>query len=240
MTESDGGNVHHHDHHVMGGGGAAGGEGGGSGMTASGTDCDVRDTNRGNGILIPWGFYPHVQYHHRQDTITTTNDTQQQQQQQSQHVFSPPCKIRKSKTHMTKQRMIDETDAAWRARSKHFFVLSHSGKPIWTRYGDENALAGFMAVIQALISFVADAGDTLRHITLNETTIAAIKVKGPIYLVTGIYPYLLYSFLFLQDFPSVFVNMSPLSRSLSSLSVQIRLDIIFNHCSLHLKHQTQV
>ncbi|KAE9587992.1 putative vacuolar fusion protein Mon1 [Lupinus albus] len=35
-----------------------------------------------------------------------------------------------------------------------FFVLSHSCKPIYSRYGDEHKLAGFSPTLQAIISFV--------------------------------------------------------------------------------------
>ena len=48
------------------------------------------------------------------------------------------------------------TSQSWRQQRKHVFVLSNAGKPIWTPHGDENALAGLMAVIQALTSFVRD------------------------------------------------------------------------------------
>ncbi|KAH9616784.1 hypothetical protein KSS87_016112 [Heliosperma pusillum] len=48
----------------------------------------------------------------------------------------------------------DDASLSWRKRKKHFFVLSHSGKPIYSRYGDEHKLAGFSATLQAIISFV--------------------------------------------------------------------------------------
>ncbi|KAI3748245.1 hypothetical protein L6452_11205 [Arctium lappa] len=48
----------------------------------------------------------------------------------------------------------DDASVSWRERKKHFFVLSHSGKPIYSRYGDEHKLAGFSATLQAIISFV--------------------------------------------------------------------------------------
>ena len=56
------------------------------------------------------------------------------------------------------------TSQSWRQQRKHVFVLSNAGKPIWTLHGDENALAGLMAVIQALTSFVHDKGDTMQSI----------------------------------------------------------------------------
>jgi hypothetical protein len=50
----------------------------------------------------------------------------------------------------------------WRSRRKHFFVLSSAGKPIYSRYGDDSVISGYMGVIQTIISFFEDNGDTLR------------------------------------------------------------------------------
>ncbi|GKV08293.1 hypothetical protein SLEP1_g19948 [Rubroshorea leprosula] len=58
---------------------------------------------------------------------------------------------------------VDEDDASisWRKRKKHFFILSNSGKPIYSRYGDEHKLAGFSATLQAIISFVENGRDRI-------------------------------------------------------------------------------
>ncbi|CAL0332287.1 unnamed protein product [Lupinus luteus] len=78
----------------------------------------------------------------------------------------------------------DEDDASisWRKRKKHFFVLSHSGKPIYSRYGDEHKLAGFSATLQAIISFVENGGDRVRLVRAGKHQVVFL-VKGPIYLV---------------------------------------------------------
>ena len=34
---------------------------------------------------------------------------------------------------------------------QHFFVVSDSGRPIFSRYGDEDRLADFMGIIMGLI-----------------------------------------------------------------------------------------
>ena len=57
----------------------------------------------------------------------------------------------------------------WRSRRKHFFVLSAAGKPIYSRYGDDNVVSGYMGVIQAIISFFEDNGDTLKSVSPQET-----------------------------------------------------------------------
>jgi hypothetical protein len=53
----------------------------------------------------------------------------------------------------------------WRSRRKHFFILSSAGKPIYSRYGDDSIISGYMGVIQAIISFFEDNGDTLQYAT---------------------------------------------------------------------------
>nr|XP_010920712.1 vacuolar fusion protein MON1 homolog isoform X2 [Elaeis guineensis] len=79
---------------------------------------------------------------------------------------------------------LDEDDASvsWRKRKKHFFVLSHSGKPIYSRYGDEHKLAGFSATLQAIISFVENSGDRVKFVRAGNHQVVFL-VKGPIYLV---------------------------------------------------------
>ncbi|EYU18829.1 hypothetical protein ABFS82_04G194600 [Erythranthe guttata] len=82
------------------------------------------------------------------------------------------------------KRYPDEDDASvsWRKRKKHFFILSHSGKPIYSRYGDEYKLAGFSATLQAIISFVENGGDRVKLVKAGKHQVIFL-VKGPIYLV---------------------------------------------------------
>lgn len=76
----------------------------------------------------------------------------------------------------------DDASVAWRKRKKHFFILSHSGKPIYSRYGDEHKLAGFSATLQAIISFVENGGDRVKLVRAGKHQVIFL-VKGPIYLV---------------------------------------------------------
>ncbi|GAA0176583.1 hypothetical protein LIER_29552 [Lithospermum erythrorhizon] len=82
------------------------------------------------------------------------------------------------------KRHSDEDDASmsWRKRKKHYIVLSHSGKPIYSRYGDEHKLAGFSATLQAIISFIENGGDRVKLVRAGKHQIVFV-VKGPIYLV---------------------------------------------------------
>lgn len=57
---------------------------------------------------------------------------------------------------------LDTSHPNWAKHAKHIFVLSSAGKPIYSRYGDEQNLAPFMASLTAMVSYVADMGDNLR------------------------------------------------------------------------------
>ncbi|KAG0635532.1 trafficking protein Mon1-domain-containing protein [Tuber brumale] len=76
----------------------------------------------------------------------------------------------------------EELVAKWRAKRKHFFILSSAGKPIYSRHGDESVLSGYMGVIQAIISFFQDDNDTLKSFSAGRHRFA-IAASGPLYLV---------------------------------------------------------
>ncbi|KAL0025925.1 hypothetical protein WJX77_003954 [Trebouxia sp. C0004] len=84
-----------------------------------------------------------------------------------------------------KQKLQEQTGGVtedWRSQSKHVLILSNAGKPIWALHGDENALAGLMAVVQALVSFVRDQGDTMQAIRAGKHRIVFME-RGPFILV---------------------------------------------------------
>jgi len=76
----------------------------------------------------------------------------------------------------------DSTLPRWRSHRKHVFMLSIAGKPIYSRYGDEQKLAPFMASLMALVSFVADTNDQLRYFVAGKRTVVFL-IRGPVYLV---------------------------------------------------------
>jgi hypothetical protein len=74
--------------------------------------------------------------------------------------------------------------SSWRFKSKHMFILSEAGKPIYSRYGDENKLASLMAVMQATVSFVQDQGDHIRAVrSSGDSTTIVFLNKKPLVLV---------------------------------------------------------
>lgn len=58
----------------------------------------------------------------------------------------------------------DVTSETWRSHRKHVFVLSEAGKPIYTRYGTEEALSSIMGVMMLLMSIVEDKKNIIRSI----------------------------------------------------------------------------
>jgi hypothetical protein len=70
----------------------------------------------------------------------------------------------------------------WCAKKKHFFILSAAGKPIYSRYGNESIISSYIGVIQAIISFFADNGDSLQSFESGSHRFA-VTSSGPLYLV---------------------------------------------------------
>lgn len=58
----------------------------------------------------------------------------------------------------------DVTTDSWRRHRKHVFVLSEAGKPIYSRYGSEEALSSTMGVMMALVSFVQSGDNIIRSV----------------------------------------------------------------------------
>ncbi|XP_063238833.1 vacuolar fusion protein MON1 homolog A isoform X2 [Bacillus rossius redtenbacheri] len=71
----------------------------------------------------------------------------------------------------------------WKSRKKHVFILSSAGKPIYSRFGNEDKLVTIFGVMQALVSFVQASQDTIRSIHAGNSKFVFL-VKGPIILVS--------------------------------------------------------
>ncbi|KAF2443997.1 DUF254-domain-containing protein [Karstenula rhodostoma CBS 690.94] len=71
---------------------------------------------------------------------------------------------------------------AWRAKLKHFLILSSAGKPIYSRHGDDQLISNYMGVVQTLISFYQSTDDTLRGFTAGHVRFVVMS-KGPLNLV---------------------------------------------------------
>jgi len=70
----------------------------------------------------------------------------------------------------------------WKAKLKHFLILSSSGKPIWSRHGDDNLISSYVGIIQTLVSFYQGAKEELRGFTAGEARFVILS-KGHLHLV---------------------------------------------------------
>jgi len=77
---------------------------------------------------------------------------------------------------------LDAPKSVWLGKNKHIFVLSEAGKPIYSLHGEEDHLVSLGGIMQALVSFVADSGDSIRSIRTPDCTIVFL-VKSPLILV---------------------------------------------------------
>ncbi|KAF2470283.1 DUF254-domain-containing protein [Lindgomyces ingoldianus] len=70
----------------------------------------------------------------------------------------------------------------WRAKLKHFLILSSAGKPIYSRHGDDQLITNYIGVVQTIISFYQGANDVLRSFTAGDVRFV-VMTKGPLNLV---------------------------------------------------------
>lgn len=70
----------------------------------------------------------------------------------------------------------------WKAKRKHYLILSAAGKPIWTRHGDSGLISSYVGIIQTIISFYQDANDSLKSFSAGDTKFVVLT-EGPLYFV---------------------------------------------------------
>ncbi|KAB8342991.1 hypothetical protein FH972_022585 [Carpinus fangiana] len=70
----------------------------------------------------------------------------------------------------------------WRAKLKHYLILSSAGKPIYSRHGDDQLISGTIGVVQTIISFYQGAQDTLRGFTAGDARFVILS-KGHLHLL---------------------------------------------------------
>ena len=76
----------------------------------------------------------------------------------------------------------EERLAQWKAKLKHYMILSSAGKPIWSRHGDLSLINSYMGVVQTIISFYEGADNPLQGFTAGNTRFV-IATEGPLYFM---------------------------------------------------------
>lgn len=81
----------------------------------------------------------------------------------------------------------DVTADSWRQHRKHVFVLSEAGKPIYSRYGSEEALSSTMGVMMALVSFVQSGDNIIRSIYSGESIFCFLSYNVCNFVIDAIF-----------------------------------------------------
>lgn len=76
-----------------------------------------------------------------------------------------PCSVTSSNIEQPPRQLHLET---FDARLIPLFISHFKGKPVFTRHGSGDKLAPLMGVLLALVSFVHDRNDTLRHMIAGQ------------------------------------------------------------------------
>ncbi|TQV99845.1 hypothetical protein V2A60_005274 [Cordyceps javanica] len=72
--------------------------------------------------------------------------------------------------------------ATWKAKLKHYMILSSAGKPIWSRHGDLMLINSSIGVMQTIISFYEGAKSPLLGFTAGDARFVVLT-RGPLYFV---------------------------------------------------------
>jgi hypothetical protein len=70
----------------------------------------------------------------------------------------------------------------WKAKLKHFLILSSAGKPIWSRHGNDQMITSYIGVVQTLISFYEGASEDLKGFTAGGVRFVVMS-RGSLNLV---------------------------------------------------------
>ncbi|KAF0975128.1 hypothetical protein FDP41_005881 [Naegleria fowleri] len=92
--------------------------------------------------------------------------------------------IREEKPKYMKHSDEDQTQERWKQHQKHIFILSEAGKPIFSRYGDENQLNTIMSFFLGIVSIVSKEGGTVRTVNCGKLRFIYV-LKGSLYLVSA-------------------------------------------------------
>lgn len=70
----------------------------------------------------------------------------------------------------------------WKSKLKHFFILSASGKPVYSRHGDDQIIGSHIGVIQTIVSSYQNSHEPIKGFRASDSRFV-ILVKGPLTLV---------------------------------------------------------
>lgn len=91
-------------------------------------------------------------------------DLEEEMRQNKEGKLEPSPQTARRDSVLSGKEEEDVTMDAWRMHRKHVFVLSEAGKPVYSRYGSEEALSSTMGVMMALVSFLEAEKNAIRSI----------------------------------------------------------------------------
>lgn len=80
----------------------------------------------------------------------------------------------------------EDVHALWKAKKKHFLILSAAGKPIYTRHGSDATISNYIGIIQTIISSYSSAddplksfsADTVKFVILSQSNLFLVAVSA--------------------------------------------------------------
>lgn len=91
-------------------------------------------------------------------------DLEEEMRQNQEGKLEPSPQATRHDSVLSGKEEEDVTMDTWRMHRKHVFVLSEAGKPVYSRYGSEEALSSTMGVMMALVSFLEAEKNAIRSI----------------------------------------------------------------------------
>lgn len=112
-------------------------------------------------------------------SIDMEEELKENDPEEKNNTYSPE---RKRKESILSDCEADALSEPWRLQKKHIFVLSEAGKPIYTRYGTEEALSSTTGVMMALVSFVEAGKNVIKSIHADDYKVVFVR-RSPLVLV---------------------------------------------------------
>ncbi|NXS57151.1 MON1A protein, partial [Brachypteracias leptosomus] len=110
-------------------------------------------------------------------------DLEEEMRQSKEGKLEPSPQTTRRDSVLSGKEEEDMTMDAWRMHRKHVFVLSEAGKPVYSRYGSEEALSSTMGVMMALVSFLEAEKNAIRSIHAADGYKVVFVRRSPLVLV---------------------------------------------------------
>eukprot|EP00759_Apiculatamorpha_spiralis_P033291 PhF_6_TR3463/c0_g1_i2/m.5066/K20195/MON1; vacuolar fusion protein MON1 len=80
---------------------------------------------------------------------------------------------------------LTQPEKDWKDRRKHIFIVSSSGKPVFSRYGDECSFSELFGMLQVMVCMVENKGENIRRVTAGNHQIVFLKQGELVYVMVA-------------------------------------------------------